>query len=160
MKIINFKINKRILTAIVIIIFLAISLFALTKFLDYASSERIIMNNENYTNILKECHENMDKYINKEIYTIGYIFRPADVKKDQFVIARDMLINQTEAQIVGFLAQYEKSEEFEDNIWVEVRGKIKKGNYHGEIPIIEIKSIKKITTPEDIFVYPPVTPSC
>ena len=113
------------------------------------------MTNENYTNILKKCHENIDDYVGKKIYTIGYIFRASDLKENEFVIARDMLINKSEAQIVGFLANYENANLYEDNMWVEVRGKIVKGHYHGDIPVIEVKSIKKIETPNDIFVYPP-----
>lgn len=34
-------------------------------------------------------------------------------------------------------------------------GTITKGNYHGEIPVIEINSIEKIEKPEDEYVYPP-----
>ena len=51
--------------------------------------------------------------------------------------------------------QSSQAKEFEDNIWVEARGIIRTGDYHGKIPIIEIKTIKKITTPEEIYVYPP-----
>lgn len=156
MKIVNFKLNIPKLLGIVLTIIAVFFVFiGLFRFLDFATSEEIIMTNDNYTDILKDCHENIDNYLDKKIYTIGYIFRADDLKENEIVIARDMLVNQNEAQIVGFLAHCDQANEFEDNIWVEVRGKITKGDYHGEIPIIEIKTIKKITTPEDIFVYPP-----
>ncbi|MBQ9267470.1 MAG: hypothetical protein IJ217_04245 [Clostridia bacterium] len=156
MKIINFKVSiPKIILTLLIAIFVILIMYALSRFLDFTTNEEIVMTNENYTEILKDCHQNIDQYLGKKIYTIGYVFRNEDFKENEIVIARDMLINQTEAQIVGFLASFEGANEFEDNVWVEVRGRIAKGDYKGEIPVIEIKTIKKITTPEDIFVYPP-----
>lgn len=46
-------------------------------------------------------------------------------------------------------------DEFTDNDWVEIEGTITKGYYHGEIPVIEIKSMKKIEKPSEEYVYPP-----
>jgi len=57
--------------------------------------------------------------------------------------------------IVGFLAQYEDSNKFNEKTWVDVTGTIQKGNYHGEIPVIMIETIKEINKPSDEFVYPP-----
>ena len=61
--------------------------------------------------------------------------------------------------IVGFLCDSSnssiKATEFKEGTWVEVEGEIKKGNYHGDIPIIEIKNMKKTNIPRDEFVYPP-----
>ena len=156
MKIVNFKINKfKIILVIIIIIAILFLLLALSRFLNLTKNKELIMTDENYTEILKSCHENINDYIGKDICTVGYIFRASDLKENEFVIARDMLINKSEAQIVGFLACYENANLFEDNMWVEVKGKIIKGDYHGDIPIIQIKNIKRITTPDNIFVYPP-----
>lgn len=156
MKIINLKINiPKILITICIALAIIFVLLAVMRFLDFATDRKIIMTNENYTTILKDCHKNIDDYLNKEICMIGYIFRAADFKENEIVIARDMLINETEAQIVGFLCKYPYACEYENNMWVEVTGKIIRGEYHGEIPIVEIKTIKNITTPEDIFVKKP-----
>ena len=156
MKIINFKLSiPKIIAIVISIIAIIFIISALVRFLDFATGEEIVMTNENYTQILKDCHQNIENYIDKKIYTTGYIYRPSDVKENEFVIARDMLINKSEAQIVGFLATYDQTLDLDDNIWIEARGIIKEGDYHGSIPIIEIKSIKRITTPEEIFVYPP-----
>lgn len=113
------------------------------------------MTNENYTYILNDCHNNIEKYVNKKISFTGYIFRANDFTETQFVTARDMLINNSEFRIVGFLCNYKNAKKFEDNMWVSVDGIVTKGDYNGEIPIIEVKNIKKITTPNDVFVYPP-----
>ena len=36
-----------------------------------------------------------------------------------------------------------------------MQGKIIKGNYHGEIPILQIEKIQKIEKPSEEYVYPP-----
>lgn len=113
------------------------------------------MTNENYTSILYDCNNNIENYLGLEVTLTGYIFRMDDFSDTQFVIARDMLINSTQAQIVGFLCTYENAKEFDDNLWVKATGVITKGNFNGQIPIVSIKTLKKITTPNDIFVYPP-----
>ena len=38
---------------------------------------------------------------------------------------------------------------------VGIEGTITKGEYHGEIPVIEIEKIKETKTPSDEYVYPP-----
>lgn len=110
----------------------------------------------NYTNVLKAVHENTDNYINQKIKFSGYVYRLIDFKQTQFVLARDMIISSDfQTVVVGFLCEYENSIQYTDNCWVEIEGKITKGDYHGEIPIIQIEKIKEIEKPSDEYVYPP-----
>lgn len=155
-RIINFKLNfPKIIIAISCIIAIIFVILTFFRCINLSSQIDIIMDDENYTNILKECHQNLDDYIGKTIHSTGYIFIPENFNKDEFVLARDMLINSSEAQIVGFMCEYENTQEYDENLWVEIDGTITKGYYQGELPLIKIKHIKKITTPENIFVYPP-----
>ena len=79
-----------------------------------------------------------------------------DLKENQFVLARDMIISSDyQSVVVGFLCEYEKAKEFEDNTWVEITGEVTKGDYHGDMPIIKITSINKTSAPNDDKVYPP-----
>ena len=58
--------------------------------------------------------------------------------------------------VVGFLCHYKDAVKFKDSIWVELEGKITKGNYHGSnMPILEVTTIKEIEKPNDEYVYPP-----
>lgn len=113
------------------------------------------MTNDNYTTILNDCHNNLENYINKKISMTGYVFKMNDFNDAQFVVARDMIINDSEYRIVGFLCEYKKAHEFEENSWVNIEGIITEGNYNGKIPVIKIIKIKNVTTPNDVFVYPP-----
>jgi len=113
---------------------------------------------ENYTNILKVVHDDLDSYVGMKIKFTGYVYRILDFKENQFVLARDMLINeeQTQSVVVGLLNEYKDAKNFKDGEWVEVTGIIEKGKYHNkEIPVIKVTEMKQTSEPENAFVLPP-----
>ena len=67
-----------------------------------------------------------------------------------------MLINSdSQTVVVGFLCSYDKARNFKEGTWVNVTGKIVKGYYHNEIPVIDITKMEETKKPEDCYVYPP-----
>lgn len=111
---------------------------------------------KNYTNVLKAVHENIDSYVGMKIHFTGYVYRVLDLQENQFVLARNMIISSDyQSVIVGFLCESEKAKNFENETWVEITGEITKGDYHGDMPIIQITEIKKVDKPNEEFVYPP-----
>ena len=114
------------------------------------------LDTKNYTNVLKNVHTNIDKYVGQKIKFTGYVYRLNDFTEEQFVLARDMIVTSDfQTVVVGFLCHSTIASNFEDNSWVEIEGTITKGNYYGDIPIIEIDTINKIQEPSDEYVYPP-----
>lgn len=172
----NIKMNSN-LTKIIAIIFVILILLGVFTFVGYRfytetckvmvkdeipsiQNSQIEINSNNYTNILKDSHENINKYVGKNIKFTGFIYRLYDFNENQFVLARKMIISSNnQAVVVGFLCDSSASSintiNFEDGTWVEVEGIIIKGNYHGDIPIIEVSSITQTDVPCDEFVYPP-----
>lgn len=112
---------------------------------------------KNYTNILKTVHENIDSYVGKKINFTGYVYRVLDLQDNQFVLARDMIINSnSQTVVVGFLCECDTAKDFSNDSWVEITGEIIKGAYHGDMPIIKIIDIKSVDKPsKDEYVYPP-----
>jgi len=111
---------------------------------------------QNYTNVLKNVHENLDKYIGQKIKFSGFVYRLYDFSNEQFVLARNMIISSDyQTVVVGFLCHSSISQNYVDGTWLEIQGTITKGNYNGEIPVIEVESINQINTPNDEYVYPP-----
>ena len=159
MKIFNIHLNLPKLLSIIIIIITSIFIvLAIASFAKQILTKNYIeITNTNYTNILVDSYDNIDKYIGKNIAVVGYVFRLPDFGSNEFVIARDMLVDDNHSQVVGFLCNYNQISQFETNSWVKITGTIEKGHYFGEIPIIRVKSIKKVTTPNEIFVAPPGT---
>ena len=113
---------------------------------------------ENYTNILQAVHENPSSYIGMKIKFTGYVYRVLDFDEEQFVLARDMYINEQKSQsvVVGFLSEFKDAKQFNDGDWVELTGVIVMRKYHNkDIPVIKVRDMKKTEIPELTFVNPP-----
>ena len=171
MFIFNIKVNGKLWFKIVMIsmgiIVLAIFILSLYKMFAAQQKEVINVDDEishsniteimpnNYTNILKAVHDNIDSYLGKEIKFSGYVYRVLDFSENQFVLARDMVID-SQSYVVGFLSEYDKIKDFDDGTWVQIIGTISQGKYHNKnIPVIKVKTLNKIEKPEDEFVLPP-----
>lgn len=115
------------------------------------------LTNKNYANVLQSVHDDIDSYIGQKIKFSGFVYRVYDLNREQFVLGRNMIISSDfQSVVVGFLCHYKTAIEFKDNTWVELEGKITKGSYHGgDMPILEVTSIKEIEKPNDEYVYPP-----
>ena len=165
----NFKINgnilfKSILIFIIIIalIILCFSIFTIYNKINFKVDDTIDENHianidaQQYTNILEEVYNNVDTYVGQSINFTGYVYRLDDMKENEFVLARDMLINSdSQSVVVGFLCTSDNATSFKSGTWVNVSGNIVKGYYHNQIPVIEITQINETTKPKDEFVYPP-----
>lgn len=148
-----FNVTKKNISYLLLILLL-ISFISLI-ILKSISQTAIVMNTQNYTSILKESHENPYDYLGKRLITNGYVFRANDFKENQFVVARDMLVSETESRIVGFLCESDDIKNYESNEWIQIDGIFTIGDYHGAMPIIHVNKIDGITTPNDVFVMPP-----
>lgn len=166
----NIKINgsktfKMIFTAMVVILVIILCIVTFKIFSGAKSSKNSTctpqnaiskLTASNYTNILKTVHENIDSYVGLKINFTGYVYRVLDLKENQFILARDMIISSDfQSVIVGFLSEAENAKDFQDNCWVEITGEITKGDYHGDMPIVKVTEIKKVDKPNEEFVYPP-----
>ena len=162
----NVSLNKtkavKCLFAIIAILLICLFLFAAYRIFKEGSNKTcqpnvdiIEIDNANYTNVLKEVHDNLDKYVNKKIKFSGYIYRVSDFTDSQFVLARDMVISSDlKTLIVGFLCDYKDAKKFDTNTWVEITGTITKGNYHEAVPVINVIEMKQVAKPTEIYVYP------
>ena len=120
------------------------------------SNDIIEITSNNYTNVLKAVHDDIDTYTGKKIKFTGFIYRVYDLTDTEFILARNMIISSdNKAVVVGFLCNYDNAQSFNNNTWVEITGTIAKGNYHGDMPIINVTEIKNTTCPNDELVYPP-----
>lgn len=112
---------------------------------------------DNYTNILQTVTNDIDSYIGSKIHFIGYVYRLIDFEKNEFVLARDMLINENTSQslVVGFLCTYDTAYEFKDNAWVDITGTIVKGDYYGDIAEVKVTNMFECEEPENKYVSVP-----
>lgn len=168
----NVKVNGGTVLKIIIVVLSLFMLivFGISVYKIFFTSGKFIVNDkiskkditeiqtENYTNILKAIHDDPDSYIGMKINITGYIYRVIDFNDKQFVIARDMYINESKTQsvVVGFLCEYDKIKNFKDGTWINITGTIEMGKYHNEqIPLIKVTDLQESSEPENSFVMPP-----
>ena len=168
----NLKLNRtsifKILLVIAIIVFVILFGIAVYRIVSASLNKSFKVNDsvlqgevatltsDNYTDVLKMVHNDLNTYLGQKIKFTGYVYRAPDFAENEFVLARNMLVNNnTQSLIVGFLCNCNEIKQFSDNTWVEITGEITKGNYHGEIPVIKITQINKAQKPDDEYVYPP-----
>lgn len=157
MYICNFKLNIKKILIICLVIAIAITLTL--ELLDMNQTGAIQkydyeLTTENFTEILKLVHDDIDGNIGKTIKISGFVFTLPDFKDGNFVCGRDMLLGGEE-KVVGFLCEYTGNTEITEAEWVEITGEIIKGYYMGDMPIIKIKTLNKITAPANTFVDAP-----
>jgi len=153
----NMKLNVKKLFIISAVIVVAIALFfEITSMFknNTSGSFEYVLNENNFTEVLKSVHDNIDENVGKKIKLSGFVFRLPDFKSNYFVCGRNMLLGDEE-KVVGFLCTYNQDIELTDGEWIEVTGTIIKGYYTTDMPVIEIKSINKITAPTNTFVKTP-----
>lgn len=169
MFILNFKVNGnklgKIFLGILLVIILIVTFIVCYRILgnQFFKTNDNLKQNEvqeltvtNYTNVLKTVHDDIDTYVGQKIKFSGYVFRMLDFNQNQFVLARDMIISSDfQYVIVGFLCEYENAQDFANETWVELTGEITKGNYHGDMPIINVIEMKTVDKPNEEYVYPP-----
>lgn len=168
----NLKVNGGMLLKIIIVILSVFMLivFGISVYRIFFTSGRFTINDkiepkevteiqaDNYTNILQAVHNDLDSYVGMKIKFTGYVYRLIDFEEEQFVLARDMFINESKTQsvVVGFLCKCKDAKNFKSDEWVELTGIIEKGKYHNEeIPIIKVTELQRVTAPESPFVTPP-----
>lgn len=164
----NVKLNSKsivkaslIIISIIVVIFFILSLYKILSSSfkvddEIVRSDVTVLSAEEYTNVLKSVYENLNLYVGQQIRFTGYVYRNLDFADNQFVLARDMVVEGAKKTlIVGFLCSCADGKNFPDNSWVEITGEITKGNYHGEIPIIKVHEIKQVDKPANEFAYPP-----
>lgn len=158
----NFKLNiKKVMIFVAIIAVIIAICLELGVFSKKNSNVNIYNDNfdyniteSNFTNMLKDIHEHIDENVGKTVSISGFVFTMPDFKDSYFVCARNMILSGNE-KVVGFLCNYDEASELLESEWVEVTGVIEKGFYQTDMPIIKVKTIKKITAPENTFVEPP-----
>jgi len=106
----------------------------------------IIITKDNYIQILKDCHDNIDNYTGKKVIVSGYVYIQDDFPSNRFVIAQNISLNPStpnETYIVGFLCENLSDYNFSSNETIKIKGTITKGTYNDlEYPVIQFKDFE------------------
>ena len=168
----NFKVKGGILLRIIIIVLslFMLGVFGISVYRIFISSGKFVVEDkieakdvteiegEDYANILQAVHNEPEAYIGMKVRITGYVYRLLDFEENQFVIARDMYINENKTQtvVIGFLSENKNANKFKDGTWVSITGTIQKGKYHNEeIPILKVTDMQEVAKPSNPYVNLP-----
>lgn len=129
---------------------------------DFLSMDVINVTENNYYKVMDAISTNMNAYKGKKISVKGFVYRTPNIKHDEFVAARMLIVCCTaDAQIIGFLCKNQSARNFKDNEWVAITGTIdideisdQSGKNKTKCPVIINSKIEKIEKPINQYIYP------
>lgn len=117
---------------------------------------RIIMDDVHFSAWISELYTKLDLWVGTKITASGSVWKDGDMfASDEFALARMMMVCcAADLQPVGILAKWDEHQTLTDGEWVEITGTIAKTPYKDRFdPLIIVESVKKITPPQQEYVY-------
>jgi len=92
----------------------------------------------------------------RDVDVTGFVYRDGRNKPDQFWVSRFVVsCCVADATAIGMLVQTPDADKFVTDSWVRVTGKLKAGEFAGElIPIVVAERIEPTQQPEHPYLYP------
>jgi len=121
----------------------------------------VTFNDEYFDYLHYQVEENPLKYDGKEVIITGFVYKSSDFNENEFKVARmASSFCSDPPYVLGLMIQIEDADNFEHREWVTVKGTLvvtsyvdPKTNFEYEKVHVEPKSIKKIETRSDYFLY-------
>lgn len=119
------------------------------------NSDKIIVDDERYTDILYFTNEFPHDFAGKEIEITGFVFKEPDFEENQFVVARfSITCCVADAVVLGLLATSENANDLGEDQWIRATGQLSTTIFDGiDLPYLHITDIEKIEQPEYPYVY-------
>ncbi|MCG7337584.1 TIGR03943 family protein [Sporosarcina sp. ACRSM] len=122
---------------------------------ELVNSEKIIVDDERYLDIMSALIASPDLYSGKEIEIIGFVYKEPEFDQNQLVIARfSVTCCIADAVVLGLLASADDHPNLKEDQWVKATGHLSKTTFNGlHTPSLLITEIEEIEQPEYPYVY-------
>lgn len=124
------------------------------------SGETIIIYPEKFYAAVEDIFANPEKYINKKLEIVGFVYKSKKLREDRYIIARlVMWCCAADAGVAGLIFNAESTgTDFKKDEWLVLCGHIEmqragRDPNDAEIPVLIVESYKRIA-PENPYVYP------
>lgn len=121
----------------------------------YLAQSSIVINDENYLEVMEAIYDYPNEFEGKEIEFIGFVYNDPNHTNSQFVFRFGIMHCIADSGVFGLLTTG-NTNQYENNTWVKVKGKIS-NHYHKELnqvlPTLEVQSFIKVDKPENTYVY-------
>ena len=115
----------------------------------------IVINDENYLEVMEAIYDFPNEFEDKEIEFTGFVYNDPNHTNSQFVFRFGIMHCIADSGVFGLLTTG-NTNQYENNTWVRVKGKII-NRYHKELnqvlPTLEVQSFVKVDKPENPYVY-------
>lgn len=118
-------------------------------------SPKITVNDAYYLDTLDIIVNNIDSFVGKEIELLGFVYKEADLKADEFVVARFAIsCCIADSSVYGLIASASMANPVVTDEWIRTTGVISKTTVNDwELPMIQVTNVERIDQPEDPYVY-------
>ena len=121
----------------------------------YLGQSSIVIKDENYLEVMEVIYDFPNEFEGKEIEFTGFVYNDPNYANSQFVFRFGIMHCIADSGVFGLLTTG-NSNQYENNTWVRVKGKIR-NHYHKELnqvlPTLEVQSFIKVDKPENTYVY-------
>lgn len=121
------------------------------------SADNIVINDDDYGLWYMDALDDANKYEDKVVTIRGKVMRRNEDPDDIYVIGRNAMVCCAEdIQLIGYMVKSENAEQMVDGDWLELTAKMQvvyDEEYHGEVPILEEISYKRIPPLTEELVY-------
>lgn len=121
------------------------------------SADVIEINDDDYGLWYMDALDNARKYDGKTVVIQGRVMRRREDPDDIYVIGRNAMVCCAEdTQLIGYMVKSKHAEQMVDGDWLRLKAKmhvVYDEEYHGEVPMLEEISYKRIPPLKEELVY-------
>ncbi len=121
------------------------------------SADVIEINDDDYGLWYMDALDNARKYDGKTVLIQGRVMRRREDPDDIYVIGRNAMVCCAEdTQLIGYMVKSKHAEQMVDGDWLQLKAKmhvVYDEEYHGEVPMLEEISYKRIPPLKEELVY-------
>lgn len=127
-----------------------------------ALDQPIIMDEENFLQLLEDLWCNTDAYLGRDLEMLGFVYEDPALGPHDFVVARlVMTCCAADAEVAGLLCRYSERHALTPGQWVTVRGTLAQMPYYHmaeqaviNMPYLQVREISPSEKPAQEYIYP------
>lgn len=118
-------------------------------------SDKIVIDDERYNDIMLIIHEDLEPFIGKEIELVGFVYKDDQTAENEFLIARfGITCCVADAFVYGIRSSSDAVAKLNEDDWVRATGTL--STYQLDdwtLPFIQITQLEQIDQPANPYIY-------
>lgn len=118
-------------------------------------SDKIVIDDERYNDIMLIIHEDLEPFIGKEVELVGFVYKDEQTAENEFLIARfGITCCVADAFVYGIRSSSEAVANLNEDDWIRAIGTL--SSYQLDdwtLPFIQITDLEQIDQPANPYIY-------